>query len=391
MAMSLRMPTWRTPSASTGASSRPAWYRGEWWEVGALGAALLALHLVGFWSLLMLVTPQHYQVGTQFFGIGLGMTAYIIGLRHAFDADHIAAIDNTARKLAADGAKSKSVGFWFAMGHSATVFVMALLVVAATKGAGALIDDGSPIRHVLGIAGTMASGMFLYLIGAINIVALVGMWQIFLALRRGRFSKHELETHLNKRGLLARFLSPVLKRITRPVQMFPVGLLFGLGFDTATEVTLLAMAGTGAAAGLPWFAVLTLPVLFAAGMGLLDTADGIFMTVAYRWAFAKPLRKVYYNLIITGLSVAVALLIGTVELVGVLYDNVGWTDPVTSWISSIDLNNFGFIIVGLFVATWAGAIVYWRLSSAKQRWRLEPVAYETGERRLMARCTTQER
>jgi high-affinity nickel-transport protein len=160
-----------------------------------------------------------------------------------------------------------------------------------------------------------------------------------------------------------------MKRIRRPAQMFPVGLLFGLGFDTATEVALLALAGTGAAAGLPWYAVLTLPVLFAAGMSVMDTADGLFMTVAYDWAFANPVRKVFYNLTITGLSVAVALLIGTIELVTVLHDDLGWIDPMTGWVSGIDLNNFGFAIVGLFVATWACAIAYWRLSGAESRWQ----------------------
>ncbi len=353
-----------------------SWNRRDWWEFGALAAAIAILHLAGFGSLLLLVAPHHYQVGTQVFGIGLGITAYTFGLRHAFDADHIAAIDNTTRKLAADGTKPKSVGFWFAMGHSATVLVMAVLVVVGTKVAGALINDDSPARRALGIAGTVASGLFLYLIGIINIVALVGIWNVFVAMRRGRFNEQELEDHLNNRGFLARILRPIMKRITRPIQMVPVGVLFGLGFDTATEVALLALAGTGAAAGLPWFAVLTLPVLFAAGMSVMDTADGLFMTVAYDWAFANPVRKIYYNLTITGLSVAVALLIGTIELVTVLHDDLGWTAPVTDWVSSIDLNNFGFVIVGLFAATWAVAITYWRLRGVERRWQTETPSHE---------------
>ncbi|MEE6170163.1 MULTISPECIES: HoxN/HupN/NixA family nickel/cobalt transporter [unclassified Mycolicibacterium] len=353
-----------------------SWNRRDWTEFGALAAAIAALHIVGFGSLLLLVAPHHYQVGTQVFGIGLGITAYTFGLRHAFDADHIAAIDNTTRKLTADGAKPKSVGFWFAMGHSMMVLVMAVLVVVATKVAGELIDDGSATRHALGIAGTLASGLFLWLIGIINVVALVGIWRVFTAMRRGQFKEEDLEEQLDNRGLLARILRPVMKRIKHPIQMFPVGVLFGLGFDTATEVALLALAGTGAAAGLPWFAVLTLPVLFAAGMSLMDTADGLFMTVAYDWAFANPVRKIYYNLTITGLSVAVALLIGSIELISVLHDDLDWVDPVSDWISSIDLNNFGFVIVGLFVTTWVCAVAYWRLSGIERRWQTDPACEE---------------
>ncbi|MGJ6126768.1 HoxN/HupN/NixA family nickel/cobalt transporter [Mycolicibacterium sp. Y3] len=348
-----------------------AWDRRDWWEFAGLAGAIAALHLIGFGALLLLVAPHHYQVGTQVFGIGLGVTAYTFGLRHAFDADHIAAIDNTTRKLAADGSRPKSVGFWFAMGHSTMVLFMALLVVVATKVASNLSSDDSPVRQWLGLAGTLSSGLFLWLIGIINVVALVGIWRVFAALRRGEFEEQELERHLDNRGFLSRILRPIMKRIKHPIQMFPVGVLFGLGFDTATEVALLALAGTGAAAGLPWFAVLTLPVLFAAGMSLMDTADGLFMTVAYDWAFANPVRKIYYNLTITGLSVAVALLIGTIELVGVLHDNLGWVNPATDWVSAIDLNNFGFVIVGLFAVTWAVAIGYWRLSGAEHRWRLE--------------------
>ncbi len=357
-------------TAESGALRRivRSWTRRDWLEVSALLGSVAVLHVVGFGALILFVAPHHYQVGAQVFSIGLGVTAYTFGLRHAFDADHIAAIDNTTRKLTADGAKPKSVGFWFALGHATMVVVLALLVIAATKTAGVLLDDGSSTRHALGVAGTLASGGFLYLIGIINVIALVGIWQVFTAMRAGRFSEQELEDQLNNRGLLARILGPIMKRITRPFQMFGVGVLFGLGFDTATEVALLALAGTGAAAGLPWYAVLTLPILFAAGMSLMDTLDGLFMTVAYDWAFAHPVRKIYYNMTVTGLSVALALLIGSIELIGVLHDDLGWTNPVTTWISSIDLNNFGFVIVGLFVVTWACAIVFWRYSGMERRW-----------------------
>ncbi len=339
--------------------------------MGGLALVIAALHVVGFGALILIVAPHQYHVGTQVFGVGLGVTAYTFGLRHAFDADHIAAIDNTTRKLMADGGKPKSVGFWFAMGHSTMVLVMAVLVVAGTRAVSSLLTDDSPAKHALGLAGTVASGGFLWLIGIINLVALMGIWRVFTGLRKGRFSERELEDALDKRGFLTRALRPIMQRITRPGQMYPVGILFGLGFDTATEVALLALAGTGAAAGLPWYAVLVLPVLFAAGMSLMDTADGLFMTVAYDWAFASPIRKIYYNLSITGLSVAVALLIGTIELISVLHDDLGLVDPVTSWISDIDLNNAGFLIVGLFVVTWLCAVVYWKMAGIEKRWQTE--------------------
>ncbi len=345
------------------------WDRRDRTEIGVLLGVIALMHLVGFATLVMVIAPQHYRVGTQIFGVGLGITAYLFGLRHAFDADHIAAIDNTTRKLMSDGHKPKAVGFWFAMGHSTIVLVMAILVAIGAHAVGALVDDESPIRHALGFAGTLASGLFLYLIAIMNVIALIGITRAFSKLRRGSYSDDELEATLNDRGFLARLLRPIMNRIKRPVQIYPVGILFGLGFDTATEVALLALAGSGAAAGLPWYAVLVLPLLFAAGMSLLDTLDGLLMTAAYDWAFMQPIRKIYYNLTVTGLSIAVALLIGSIELVSILHDDLNWVDPVTSWISSIDLNNAGVAIVGLFAVTWIGAIAYWKLANVEARWQ----------------------
>ena len=330
-------------------------------RTGGLIATVAALHVAGFGGL-ALAAPDGDHPGGQVLSIGLGLTAYMLGLRHAFDADHIAAIDNVTRKLAADRARPRTVGFWFALGHSAMVVALALTVVAATTAAGVLLDDESPVRHVLGIAGTLASGGFLYLIAIVNLVALVGIWRIYTDLRAGCFDDRAFTEQMDNRGVLARVLRPVMRRITRPSQMVVVGMLFGLGFDTATEVALLALAGSGAAAGLPWFTVLTLPLLFAAGMTLMDCIDGVFMAAAYDWAFANPLRKIYYNLIITGLSVVVALFIGSVELVSVLHDNLGWTNPVSDAISSIKLDHIGFVVVGLFALTWVAAILFWRSS-----------------------------
>lgn len=355
-----------TPNAG-GRSTHP-WGRRDWRDASGLLGVVALMHIVGFGVLVFAVVPYHYQTGTQVFGIGLGITAYVFGMRHAFDADHIAAIDNTTRKLMADGKGAKSVGFWFAMGHSTMVLVLAVLVVVGAKAAGALLDDDSSARHSLGIAGTLASGGFLYLIGLINIVALVGIVRVFRKLRNGHYSADELDAALDGRGLLARLLRPVIARISRAAHMFPVGVLFGLGFDTATEVALLALAGSGAAAGLPWYAVLVLPLLFAAGMSLMDTLDGLFMNVAYDWAFAHPVRKIYYNLTITVLSIAVALVIGTIEVVSVLHDNLGLDDPMSVWISSIDLNFVGFGIVAMFVVAWAGAVGYWKIARIEQRY-----------------------
>ena len=346
------------------------WTRADWLEAAALLGFIAFMHVVAFGLLFGVIGPAHYQLGTKVFGIGLGITAYTYGLRHAFDADHIAAIDNTTRKLRGEGRRPKSVGFWFAMGHSTIVAGMAALVAAGAHIVSDLTSDGSAANQALGIVGTGVSGGFLYLIAILNLFALVGIVRVFRAMRRGEYDEDQLERHLAARAFMNRILGRLTRAITRPGQMYPVGVLFGLGFDTATEVALLVLAGTGAASGLPWYAIMTLPLLFAAGMSLLDCLDGLFMSVAYDWAFLRPVRKVYYNISITGLSVAVAFLVGTIELVGVLHDNAGWVNPVTTWIAGVDLNNVGFIIVGLFVLTWATALGYWRLAKVEDRWTL---------------------
>ena len=337
-------------------------------RLGALLAAIAALHLVAWGILLGLVLPAHYAVGSQVFGLGLGATAYSLGLRHAFDADHIAAIDNTTRKFVAEGRRPASVGFWFALGHSTVVVVLALLISAGSQWVAALSGDGSPVHDLLGVVGTSVSGLFLYLIAALNLAALIGIARTALRSRRAPLDEEALEAGVNGGGLLHRLLHPLVRAVSQPWHMFPLGLLFGLGFDTATEVLLLVLAGHSAAAGLPWSAVLVLPLLFAAGMTLLDTADGAFMNAAYEWAFASPARKVFYNLAVTGLSVVVAALIGTIELVGVLHDQLALSDPVTEWISGLDLNNVGFVIVGLFALVWALALAFWKLARVEQRW-----------------------
>ncbi|GAA4490756.1 HoxN/HupN/NixA family nickel/cobalt transporter [Actinoallomurus oryzae] len=346
--------------------------RRDWLRLAGLLGVIAALHVVAWGVLILLVAPQHYTIGTKVFGVGLGVTAYTLGMRHAFDADHIAAIDNTTRKLMADGKRPVSVGFWFALGHSSIVIAMAALITLGTHIAGTLMNQDSETHQTLGLIGTSISGGFLYLIAFLNLLALIGILAVWRTMRRGEFDEQALEARLDQRGLFNRFLGRLLRAIGHPAQMYPIGLLFGLGFDTATEITVLVLAGSGAAGGLPWYAILILPVLFAAGMSLFDTLDGTFMNFAYHWAFANPVRKVYYNLTITGLSVAVAFVIGTIEIVGLLHDDAGLDSPVTNWVAGLNLDNVGFIIVGLFVAVWAAAIAYWRLAKVENRWTSRP-------------------
>jgi high-affinity nickel-transport protein len=334
-----------------------------------MGGFILLLHVVGWGVLIGLVAPHGYAVGGQLMGVGLGVTAYTLGMRHAFDADHIAAIDNTTRKLMGQDRRPLSVGFWFSLGHSSVVFVMvALLAFGVRALATQLGNDQSALQQATGVWGTAVSGTFLILIGLVNLAALIGILKVFAEMRRGHFDEAALDEHLDKRGFLNRILGRVTRAVTKPWHMYPVGLLFGLGFDTVTEVGLLVVAGGAAAANLPWWAVLTLPILFAAGMSLLDTIDGSFMNFAYGWAFSKPVRKIYYNITITALSVAVALLIGGIEIISILTDKLGVTTGILATIGSVDLNSVGYWIVALFVATWALALFVWRFGRIEQRW-----------------------
>ena len=350
-------------------SVRGALSPAEWWRLGSMLTVIVVLHLVGWITLVFIVDPARLSLGGKAFGIGVGLTAYILGLRHAFDADHIAAIDNTTRKLMNDGQRPLAVGFFFSLGHSTVVFGLALLLATGVKAIiGPVEDDSSTLHHYTGLIGTSVSGVFLYLIAILNVIVLVGILRVFVRLRRGEYDETELEQQLENRGLLNRFLGRFTKSITRSWHMYPVGLLFGLGFDTATEIALLVLAGTSAAAGLPWYAILCLPVLFTAGMCLLDTIDGSFMNFAYGWAFSSPVRKIYYNITITGLSVAVALVIGSVELLGLFAGQLGWRGAFWNWINNLDLNTVGFVVVGMFVFTWAVAVLVWRYGRIEEKW-----------------------
>ncbi|MFF6785210.1 HoxN/HupN/NixA family nickel/cobalt transporter [Streptomyces sp. NPDC012510] len=348
---------------------RASMTRKEWTSLGGMAASILALHVIGWFTLVVIVAPEHYSVGSKTFGIGMGVTAYTLGMRHAFDADHIAAIDNTTRKLMGEGQRPLSVGYWFSLGHSSIVFVLTFLLTLGVKTlAGPVRDDGSGLHDITGWIGTTVSGAFLYVIAIVNLVILVGIWKVFREMRSGAFDEAALEEHLNSRGFMNRLLGRLMKSLTKSWQMYPIGLLFGLGFDTATEVALLVLAGSGAASGLPWYAILCLPVLFAAGMSLLDTIDGSFMHFAYDWAFSRPVRKVYYNLTITGLSVAVAFLIGTVELLGLIADRAHLHGAFWDRVSGLDLNIVGYVVVGLFFVTWAVALLVWRFGRIEEKW-----------------------
>src|SRR3954469_23213779 len=338
--------------------------------VALIGGIVIFLHLFGWGVLVLGVAPQHITLGSAgVFGVGLGVTAYLLGVRHAFDADHIAVIDNTTRKLVGERTRSLSAGFWFSLGHSSVVFGLAFLLAIGVRAVvGPVQDEGSPMLQTLGLVGSLVAGTFLILIGLSNLFVAVGIAKVFRRMRSGDFDESELEQHLQNRGFLARLFAKVMRRVSQPWHLYPVGLLMGLGFDTATQVALLVLAAGSAAFVLPWYAILVLPVLFAAGMSLFDTADGVLMSRAYGWAFLKPVRKVFYNLTVTLLSVAVALVIGMLVLTGLIVDRLGVESGPLAWIGSLDLGYVGFGIVGLFALTWVVALSVWRFGRIEQRW-----------------------
>jgi nickel/cobalt transporter (NiCoT) family protein len=342
-------------------------------------AVIAGLHAVGFFILIALVVPGELSLGASgAFGLGIGITAYTLGLRHGFDADHIAAIDNTTRKLMADGQRPLAVGFFFSLGHSTIVFALALLLAFGLKAlVGPVASETSTLQTTTGLIGTTVSGSFLIAIGVLNLVVLAGIVRVSRRMRDGELDEQALERELDQRGALNRVFGRFTKRIRASWQMYPIGMLFGAGFDTATEVALLFIAAGAAFGGLPFYAIVCLPILFAAGMSLLDTVDGAFMNFAYGWAFAQPVRKIYYNLTVTGLSVAVALLIGTVELLSILGERLHLEGGLWDFVASIDLNLLGYFVVGLFLITWLGALLIWRYARIEERWaprRTEPPA-----------------
>jgi high-affinity nickel-transport protein len=365
-----RSSRWKAFGASLDRSDRTS--------LAGMAAVVVGLHVVGFGVLFGVVAPEHLTLGGgQVFGVGVGVLAYSFGLRHAFDADHIAAVDNTTRKLLGDravhgGRRPLSVGFWFSLGHSTIVFVLSFLLALGVKAvAGQVEDDGSRLHAVTGVIGASVSGLFLWVLGLLNLAALLGILKVLRSLRSGQFDEAELDAQLDKRGLMNRLLGGLTRSVRKAWHIYPVGVLFGLGFDTATEVGLLVLAGGAAAFSLPFWSIIVLPVLFAAGMCLMDTVDGVFMNAAYGWAFAKPVRKIFYNITITSISVAVALVIGTVELIGVLADQAHITSGPLAAIGGIDLDYAGYGIVALFALAWLVALLVWRFGRIEERWSAE--------------------
>jgi high-affinity nickel-transport protein len=292
--------------------------------------------------------------------------AYTFGLRHAFDADHIAAIDNTTRKMLQHEKRPLGVGFFFSLGHSTIVFGLALALALAAKTVNSSIPS---FQNWGGYVGTSVSGAFLWIIGILNLLVLLDILRIFKEMRRGSYDRERLEQRLLDRGFMNRFfIGKLFRFVSKSWHMYPLGILFGLGFDTASEVGLLALAAGVATHHVPFLAVMSLPILFAAGMSLMDTIDGAFMTQAYGWAFSNPVRKVYYNITVTSLSVAVALLIGTVELLQVLAQKLSLDTGFWGWLGGLDFGNLGYGVVGLFVLTWAVSVVVWKGGRIEERW-----------------------
>lgn len=316
--------------------------------------ALLFFSNIGAWTW-ALYTFRHQPVM-----LGTALLAYSFGLRHAVDADHIAAIDNVIRKLMQEGKRQIGVGFWFSVGHSAVVVLVALAIAITTT---ELAGTFTSWKDMGGVVSTSVSTLFLFAVATMNIIILLGVLKTFRNVRRGDASADEdFDLLLNRRGLLSRVFRPLFRLITQSWHMLPLGLLFGLGFDTATEVALLGSSATQAGQGMSIWVIMVFPALFAAGMSLIDTTDGVLMLGAYNWAFIKPKRKLYYNLVITAASVVVAVLIGGIEGLRLLGDQLSLTGWFWDSIGTLDdnFNGLGFAIIGLFIVAWIVSLVVYR-------------------------------
>jgi high-affinity nickel-transport protein len=355
--------------------ARTALTGGEWGRLALMYLFILAINAAGWIIYVGYVMPHHFNYqgegGSSGLGVGLGVavTAWFLGFRHAFDADHISCIDNTTRKLMADGKRPLGTGFFFSFGHSTVVVAVGVgITIAARAVFGAVVDPNSAYETAGGAIGTTLSACFLYLIAVLNLIVLAGIFKVFREMRNGTYDEEELEAQLQARGLMYRFFGRFMRSINHTWQLYFVGLVFGIGFDTTTEVLLLAATAYAAIQGLPYYAVLALPLLFSGGMMLFDTLDGTFMNFAYGWAFAKPVRKVYYNLVITGLSIGAAFIVGTIEILGIVTTEANLHGGFWDTMSNFNINVAGFCIAGLFVLVWAVALIYWRLGNVEDRW-----------------------
>src|SRR2546426_4691932 len=333
------------------------------WRLSGLFGSVALLHLLGWGIMLLLVAPRYPVM------LGLGGLAYTFGLRHAFDADHISAIDNTTRKLLQEGKQPLGVGFFFSLGHSTVVLLIAVALGIATQFVQTgVVNENAQLKSIGGLIGTGVSGAFLLLIGILNLVILVDIIKLFRRMKAGDYDRQSLEHELVVGGLLTRLFGRLFRLIGHSWQMYLVGFLFGLGFDTASEISLLAISAGAAAQHLPLYALISLPLIFAAGMSLMDTADGAFMSRAYAWAFSNPVRKVFYNLTVTALSVFVALFVGLFELSQLLVQQLDLRGGAWDAIAGMDLGVMGFVIVAAFIVTWAGAFLIYRTQHIEERW-----------------------
>ena len=347
----------------------------EWTRLTAMFAFIIAINVVGWLIFILYVLPHHFDYkdvgGSRGLGVGLGVavTAWLLGFRHAFDADHISCIDNTTRKLMADGKRPLGTGFFFSFGHSTVIVAVGVGITFAARAVfGAMVNPNSAYETAGGAIGTLLSAGFLYLIAVLNLIVLAGIFKVFREMRSGAYNEAELEAQLQARGLMYRFFGRFMRSINHTWQLYFVGLVFGIGFDTTTEVVLLAATAYAAIQGLPFFAVLALPFMFSGGMMLFDTLDGCFMNFAYGWAFARPVRKVYYNLVITGLSIGAAFIVGTIEILGILTTEFHLNGAFWDAMANFNINIAGFCIAGLFVLVWAVALTYWRVGKVEDRW-----------------------
>jgi len=348
-----------SPQATETAPTRLWFTAGEWARLGGLYGFIAFLHILG-WGLFVFYSAHYPTLA------GLGVVAYLFGLRHAFDADHISAVDDTIRYMLQKGKKPLGIGFFFSLGHSTIVFALAVAIIFS---AAAVKQELPQLQNMGGIIGASVSGVFLWIIGILNLLVLLDILKVWGQAKTGKHSHAHLDELLSQRGFMNRLFGGKLQKIiNHSWQMYPLGLLFGLGFDTASEVGLLAMTAGASAGNLPVPAVLALPVLFAAGMSLMDTTDGVLMVKAYNWAFLNPVRKIYYNITTTALSVAVALVIGTIELLQVMINMLDLKGPVFNYVENLDFGIIGYVIVGIFLLAWGLSVGIWKFYRIEERY-----------------------
>lgn len=331
----------------------------EWWRLAWFYGVITLLHVVG-WGLFLHYSSLYPAL------VGLGFVAYMFGLRHAFDADHIAAVDDTVRYMLQKGKRPLGIGFFFSLGHSTIVFALVVSIILATT----VVKQALPeLKNLGGLIGAGVSGTFLWVIGILNLVVLLDILKVWRQAKTGKHTHGHLEELLTQRGFINRLFGGRLQKVINySWQMYPVGVLFGLGFDTASEVGLLAMTAGASAGDLPLAAVLSLPLLFAAGMTAMDTTDGVLMSKVYNWAFVNPLRKIFYNITITSLSIAVALIVGTIELLQVLVGMFDLKGRLFDLVAEVDFGILGYVIVGTFLAAWGASVAIWKFGRIEERY-----------------------